>query len=321
MDRSLTIQSDSFPFATVEDQVLSRISDNLRDAIAHRRMISDRTVFDFCRLTTKLLYGGIAYPLPVSFSELAKEAEDYWFYTAKDDRNKDRCFTYIRIYQITSMVRTAEAEEQRQAKLMAEAQTLKNKGTYEVLFSIYNSPGITHKMLSQYLGVTASALTQKAARLEKSGYLFSKRNGRNKSYSLSNYGISLFKQMQSTGVDNIALTKMHLEFVAEFFSVLSDNIDEGTKTNINEKKVLALIQRVFRTRQNDVEHLIEWLKHFRTGRDHNFSNDLNRIPQNTQSGFIQYIRNKDNKKPRTIYPPMTANNLNDDVFSPSPTRI
>ena len=223
-DSSITVRSD-------DTEKLSRLCLNLRESLANRIAISDRTIFDFSRLTGKLLYGGVTSILPESFSTLAQDLEDYWLYSAKQDRDKDRCFTYISIYQITKMVKIVETEEQRNVQLSEEAQIEKSKGTYEILSQIYKSPGITHKALSQELSITPSLLSQKAAKLEDKGYLFSRRSGRNKTYALSNYGISLYKRMAAFRSENgVKFSKKQLDTGAKLFHYLSNQCpDDGVE--------------------------------------------------------------------------------------------
>ena len=258
MEKNMTTLDSSIVVPTDDTEMLSRLCISLRKAIANQTAISDRTILDFSRLAGKLLYGGVTSMLPDSFSTLAQDLEDYWLYSAKRDRDKDRCFTYISIYQITKMVKTVEIEERRNVQLSEEAQIEKNKGTFEILSQIYKSPGITHKALGQELDITPSLLSQKAAKLEDKGYLFSRRSGRNKTYTLSNYGISLYKRMAAFHNESgERFSKKQLDVSTKLFHYLSNWCpDDG----VEKQNVFAVLNYVANCSPQEVDELQERLE-------------------------------------------------------------
>lgn len=298
MEKSLVLSSEAFPVTFEDGETFSNICLNIKTDIADRKMISERTILDFSRFTAKMLYGGVSSELPRPFLDLVYDVEDYWRYSAKSDRNKERCFNYIRIYQITSMVRIADVEERRNMKLSDEARIGKNKGNYEILSYVYHSPGITHKALSAELGITVSALSQKAARLEESGYLFSRRSGRNKVYSLSNYGISLYKRISNIhNESDTKISKEHLEFAIDLFNAMPK---KWQADGLESKKVAKLLKDISKV---DAERLAELRKKLYWNHS---DNDTHEYYQNYPVIEVENISSEDTDlESQSVFPKQT----------------
>jgi DNA-binding transcriptional ArsR family regulator len=202
---------------------VSSLCMELRNALSERKPIRDKTMLDFSRAICLFMCGGLD-GLPESFFSLADEVEDYWQFSAIKEKNKELCFSYIRVYQITRMIRVFDKEKQRDKSMFLAAE--KNKKHYELLSVIHENPGITHKELSEILRLTPSMLSHRTSKLEDSGFLYTRRIGKQKYYSLSYYGLNLYKLLAAQteilpSMMDVKSFQKILEILITFSSLLS----------------------------------------------------------------------------------------------------
>ena len=237
----LTNRSDGLSVVDENVKALSGLCVELTEALASRKPVRDKAMLDFSRLTCQLINGGLLEGLPRGFADLSDIAEDYWRYHAHKDKNKDLCFSYIRIYQITSMVRVFDRDKRRD-KILFEA-TEKNRKHFDLLKQIYMDPGITHKVLSEKLGMTPSMLSHRTGMLEESGVLFARRMGKNKYYSLSNLGLNLYKRLDAQNIEaskDFAWGPSRLQILSAILMILSERSPKYVFAGYNRNEVIAL---------------------------------------------------------------------------------
>lgn len=221
-----------------EEEQFSGLCYQIKESIIDRKPIQEKALLDFSRLTCQLLYNGISKDLPYNFTVLSERAEDYWHYYANKDADRDLSYSYVRVYQITSMVNVFVKDKHRD-KYLFEAME-KSKKHMNLLKQVYQLPGITHKGLSEQLGISPSMLSHRTAQLEEQGFLFARRIGKNKYYSLSNLGINLYKRL------------------------IAQEIRKTAKTTWTSKRVsiiafvLLIVSRQLSIEQFDAEEIIEF---------------------------------------------------------------
>ena len=179
-----------------KDELLSNMCVALSETLAASKHVQDRVLLDFSRLTSKLIYDGLYDGIPEKYAALAEEIDDYWRYDAAGDEDRERCLSYTRLYQITSMIRIFE-RERRHIRVLSDLAE-KNQQHYELLKLVNNKPNITHKEICEKLSLTSSALSHRMTQLEGQGLIDSRRLGKNKFYSLSFSGMHLFRHLDET---------------------------------------------------------------------------------------------------------------------------
>jgi len=187
-----------------KNEELSKICDALCETLEASRQVQNRVLLDFSRLTSMLIYDGLYDGIPEKYEALAEEIDDYWRYDAASDTDRERCLSYARLYQITSMVRIFERERQHAKTLSDLAE--RNRNNYELLKLINTKPNITYKEICVELCLPSSTLSHRMTQLESQGLLDSRRLGKNKFYSLSFSGMNLFRYLDE--MDQVALERM-----------------------------------------------------------------------------------------------------------------
>lgn len=225
------------------ETMLSHVCTTLSEALDDRKIVPERTLLDFSRMTCQLIYDGLSDGIPAGFTELTEAVEEYWHYIAHKDKNVERRFSYIRLYQITSMVRIFERERQ-QEQLIFDL-TEKNRKHSYLLRCIHDSPGITHKELSKKLSISPSMLSHRTDQLEAQGILDNRRIGKCKYYSLSNLGLSLYKRLEQESSNlffGIVWSRKRLKILSRLLLGLSDVPSYDEFIGYDSKEIIHVLQ-------------------------------------------------------------------------------
>ena len=158
------------------------------------RQILERPILELCKCIVKYLSNGGTLQLPAEFRMMAERVDNYWRYETKKG-DIEREFSYSRVYQLADLVRIWEGEEQRDVAISLEAWRYSNN--LSLLRTIYRSPGLTHKALSEYMQCSPSRLSQIIPPLVDNDYLLAQRIGSKKYYHLSGKGERLLTYMET----------------------------------------------------------------------------------------------------------------------------
>ena len=159
------------------------------------RPILERQIHELSRWITKSLSNSGAMSLPEEFCILVERVDNYWRYETKT-KDLERELSYARIYQLVSLVRIWENEKQQDVIVDMEVELYKNNVI--LLRIIYQSPGVTHKALSECLKCTPCRLSQVIPPLVDNGYLLVQRIGSKKYYHLSGKGERLLTYIEAS---------------------------------------------------------------------------------------------------------------------------
>lgn len=179
---------------TMNSDAFLSLSEQLTEYIEEHREIRARTLHEFTKLTILTIYKGEESVYSDVFQKLTDTLEHTWEFEMPDDAESRRERSYARLYQIIDTISIYHLQIQRERELL---QAIEECRKYEDwLAAIYNSPGIRHGELSEKLGISASALSQKPPEVELKGYVTATRLGRDKFYTLTSFGIRLYKRLR-----------------------------------------------------------------------------------------------------------------------------
>ena len=179
---------------TMNSDAFLSLSEQLTEYIAEHREIRARTLHEFTKLTILTIYKGEESVYSDVFQKLTDTLEHAWEFEMPDDTESRRERSYARLYQIIDTISIYHLQIQRERELL---QAVEECRKYEDwLAAIYNNPGIRHGELSEKLGISASSLSQKPPEVELKGYVTATRLGRDKFYTLTSFGIRLYKRLR-----------------------------------------------------------------------------------------------------------------------------
>lgn len=305
MANDISVGISGFITMSEEYNKISRVCNEISISMNKRQPIHDRLLHNLSRLTCFFISSGISESFPEDFFALSDSAEDYWLYSAKKEKNKDICFTYVRVYQITNMAKTWMGENKRNILLSSAIEN--NRKHYDLISTVYSFPGINHKTLSNELGITASMLSHRTKVLEDQHILFSKREGKNKYYSLSNLGLSLYKKLNESNRANSLWSSQRLQLISKILNYVA-----LSNVSVKHDRIIKLL--ILLNQYDDIT-LANELKSFVDRNTRGYYNDEQMIlqEQNDNFGDARYNTLRSNAEqtypmniqyyvPNTLYP-------------------
>lgn len=179
--------------AEKDRDLLGYICETVCEKIKRRKPVYEKMIMDFSVLIARMIRTGDHSSLPSAFDKLADSIEEYWFYSAYEEEDKELLFSYIRIYQDISLFK-AYIETDRYENDIQSA-SIRYKDYYKLFQAIYDNPELTHGKLGKILDLSASNLSQRISGMIEEGYIYTTRVGKYKFYSLSNKGLELLNVM------------------------------------------------------------------------------------------------------------------------------
>ena len=125
-----------------------------------------------------------------AFQNLSRRMSDYWHYGLMHETNPDRGYSYVRLYQMITMIQTYYADCELDHRIHGALEN--NRSNADLIAQIRHAPGITHRKLCEVLAATSDDLQRKLRTLEKEGYVTGQRFGEERFYVLSNAGDTLY---------------------------------------------------------------------------------------------------------------------------------
>lgn len=184
--------------------IFSDLCSNLLNRVTRKKMISERNLWDFSKMTIGLICDTLK-ELPKPYIELYEHLSDYWRYELESETDSERKYSYIRLYQASSLLKVCY--EDRKEEEGAVSFLDKYEAFFEVLRRIQNRPGITLKMLQDSLSISAGSVPSASLKdesdkmirqldeLEKDGFLLKRGPKEDPYYILTHTGDILYKKI------------------------------------------------------------------------------------------------------------------------------
>ena len=241
----------SQPVAAPED-TLSNMCNRLLESFAKRKTIRERTLLDFSKLVVWVI-SDPSEQLPQAFDRLTEYASDYWKYQVKTETDSERAFSYVRVYQITSMVKTFQVEQEREKLILLEME--RNQPNKELLHRIYLSPGITCRDLGRTLKLSPAELEQRTKYLEEKRFLSSRRSKGDKYYLLTKAGTDLYHNLIGRKTCRILSDRLSAERTFVFYTLLELLYKRG----FDSVPAKTLLQKVSRCSDSAIHAILKAL--------------------------------------------------------------
>jgi hypothetical protein len=163
--------------------------------ISNQMTISERTLMSFSLLVSEMIKTGMPWTIPPIFNKVGERLERFWFYQAYQEKNLEKCFSYMRAFQIYRTYQVYVASKKQKEQLVEDVKRFKKE--FSIISTIYDNPGITPKDLRCKLGITKSSLTTMIKPLIDCGYIVEYMFlCKHLTYSLSNSGLELYGLMK-----------------------------------------------------------------------------------------------------------------------------
>lgn len=175
------------------DEMLGRVLEDVKEG----RTLRERTLLDLGKLVVRSIRES-EQRLPETFSWLFERISNYWHYELDSEANKERAYSYIRLYQTVGILQIACREQERQKKLKEEAQ--ENESLFTLLSLIDGKPGIRQRELEEQPEILSETLREDLEYMERKGYLLGRGTDKNRSYILSVEGTELYDMYELLSV-------------------------------------------------------------------------------------------------------------------------
>jgi len=175
-----------------QEKIFSSICCRLSTSIQQQRTIREQELFDFNRIVIRIIHNNITSLLKIT-DELSGRISDYWHFEINNDTDSNRKYSYVRLYQMVSLLQDFFREQERENKAFAELQ--ENKYNIDLIFLIQSHPGITRRKIYDLVHMPSEELQTQIDLFKKNGLLVSRRSGEDQYYMLTNDGETLYNQL------------------------------------------------------------------------------------------------------------------------------
>lgn len=243
--------------------IFSDLCSNLLNRVTHKKMISERNLWDFNKMAIGLICDTLK-ELPKPYIELYEHLSDYWRYELESETDSERKYSYIRLYQASSLLKACY--EDRKEEEGAVSFLDKYKASYELLRKIQNKPGITLKMLQDSLSVSAGSVSSAALkdvsdqmirqldRLEKDGFLLKRGPEEDPYYILTHTGDILYKKIKDRKKRDVWTHPWNHERIIFFLYMIGQLAD---RYDINGSQIQWLLQIILTMDDNLIIQCME----------------------------------------------------------------
>ena len=235
--------------------VLSKLCSSLLETVAVQKVIQDRYLLDFSRLTVQIISNAIEI-LPNSFYELLSAFLQYLRNSAWNDTNQNRKSSYIRAHQIASMLDVYRTEQKHEELVRRELQT--NQQNRDVLCYVFQSPGVAFSELQEKLKFSCSDLNKCIRELEEKKLLSSHRTEYDDEpyYMLSRLGRDLCLDLLAPRMHHVMPNQWSYERVCLLYLLLGTQLESFDDTI----PVMTYIRKVSELREDDVQYFVSSMK-------------------------------------------------------------
>lgn len=228
--------------------IFSDICNNLLNCINQKKTIPERNLWDFNKMTIGLVRDNLKQ-LPGSYIELVDRLSDYWRNELESETNSERKYSYIRLYQASSLLKVYYEDQKKEEEI--DSFLNKYEIAYRLLDKIRHNPGITFNMLQDLLHISACNLSSASFKnkidemivqldsLEKDGFLLKRGSEEYPYYILTNTGDVLYKKLYNRKKSDICINRWNRERLAVFFYLL---IQLADKRGINGYLIWKVLQ-------------------------------------------------------------------------------
>ena len=170
---------------------MQRLIEFIYNYIFEGKEVPEDLMFEFSQSTMKIVQSGNVQELPPEFEDLQNYVELFW-----RGRKYEREEKPIRIYQLgqllsyINLIRDVADEQKRKISMEEYAERWSKR--FRVFLGMHVKPGIMHKELAKFSGITPSVLSQFVAKTKWDGYYTYRIVGREKYYYLTSKGQELY---------------------------------------------------------------------------------------------------------------------------------
>jgi len=170
----------------------SHLCERIEKSIAQQRVIQERVLLDFSRMFSTVVENKINIET-IAFQNLSSRISDYWHYELKHETNSKRGYSYVRLYQMVTMIHTFGTDCKLEYRVHSEL--MADQYDKDLVKQIRQTPGITHKKLRGISEATSDELDKRLQMLENRGHVTGQRSGEERYYVLTNSGDTLYRQL------------------------------------------------------------------------------------------------------------------------------
>ena len=187
---------------TSMEEQLDYICKTIIDKISKHKIIYEKMILDLSVCIAYLITNNESVELPESFDTVFEKLREYWFYSAYKDCDKEVSFSYVRVYQTINVYKSFINHNKYVEDLRKAAKRFKRQ--YKLIKLIYDNSGNTMPQdLCKLLKISSDTLEKRTAPLIEQGFIYIRRIGKFKFYSLYNSGIDLFNLLSDECQDNL----------------------------------------------------------------------------------------------------------------------
>lgn len=165
------------------------------DCVMSAKEIPEDLLYEFSQTTIKIVQSGNVQELPEKFEDLQNYVEMFWRGKKYErEKNPARIFQLGQLLSYFNLIRDA-ADDQKNRKLMEDYIRRWNR-KFRIFWGMHDQPGIMHKKLAAFSGISPSELSQFITKTMWDGYYTYRITGREKYYYLTPRGEELFALFQ-----------------------------------------------------------------------------------------------------------------------------
>jgi len=240
------------------ENIFSILCSSLLETVTSNKVIQDRSLLDFSRFAVQIISNSIEV-LPKSFNLLLEAFLDYLHYSVRNDSDKNRALSYIRAYQITSVLDVYRTEQKNEDLLRKELKV--NQQDRNLLYCIFQSPGITSSELQAKLDVSEPKLRERTRQLEEKKLLNSYQTEYEDEpyYMLSRLGRDFCQYLFAPQTHRVIPNQWSLDRVCILYFLLGTQL-EPSDDDTKSVPVMTWIRKVSELREDDVQYFASKMK-------------------------------------------------------------
>ncbi len=149
--------------------VFAQMCGRLKESVQEREVIDERALRDFSLMLIWIVAESVE-ERPEMYCELSDCVFDYRCYELDKETNPERRDSYLRLYQMISVIKDFDQEKIREYRIASAAR--KYRSDVKLICVIQKNPGITYQKLRTTLNIPPEKLQAKTGQLERDGIIF-----------------------------------------------------------------------------------------------------------------------------------------------------
>lgn len=258
MNKEIIRKTGELYLSSKDRELLEYLCTTIGEKILARKPIYEKMIMDFSLLIARLIHGGMLFDLPQSYEKLTDIVERYWFYSSRQENDPDLSFSYVRIYQNISLLKTYSENSKRESTIRDDAnQIRKLSKQVQAIQAIHDNPGSTHGDISEIIGTSKSNLSQRIAGLIEREYIVVSRVGKYNYYSLSNKGLELYGILCIQDQENeemVHWSRSHVKVLSFLMQVAADTND--SPSIIDTTTISRLVDQLSKYDEEKIEDVL-----------------------------------------------------------------